>query len=215
MTDSEKDIGRRRRMVQELKEKGICSEEVLQAFLQVPRHCFVPSFLYAHAYEDHALPIACGQTISQPSTVARQTQLLEVRPKQKILEIGTGTGFQAAILKAMGAYVYSVERQADLYRETGNRLRELHISIAMKHADGYRGWKEFAPFDRILLTCAVPEVPQELLEQLKPGGILLAPVGQKMQTMTKIVRDEHSGTIVTTHGTFQFVPMLQDKTFLK
>lgn len=212
MKDNFQDQGQRRRLVERLRDKGISDERVLQAFFETPRHLFVPSSLYAHAYSDDALPIACGQTISQPFTVAFQSQLLEVRPKQKILEIGTGSGFQAAILKNMGAYVYGIERQAELYQEAELRFRQLRLSVPLKHGDGYAGWPEFAPFDRILLTCGAPEIPQKLLAQLKNGGVMVAPIGQGEQVMTKIVRVSANDFQYSTYGNFHFVPMLEKQT---
>lgn len=212
MEDTPKDRGARARLVRELQRKGITDEAVLHAFMSVPRHFFVPAFLREHAYGGNALPIACGQTISQPFTVAYQSQLLEVRPKQKILEIGTGSGFQAAILYTMGAHVYSIERQYDLYAEAEARFQQLRLRVAHKHGDGYMGWKEFAPYDRILVTCAAPFVPDALLQQLKAGGALLIPLGEGEQRMTRIVRVGEDSFESSEYGTFQFVPMLRNKT---
>lgn len=211
MEDNLKNQGARQRLVRELQLKGISDAAVLEAFGKVPRHFFVPDFLKERAYDNQALPIACGQTISQPLTVAMQTQLLEVKPKLRILEIGTGCGFQAAILHAMGAHVYTVERQLELYRQSAARFRELGISIPQKHGDGYAGWPEFAPYDRILVTCGAPTLPPALLQQLKTGGILLVPIGGKEQRMTKIVR-RTEGFASEEHGTYTFVPMLENKT---
>lgn len=211
MEDSLKNQGARQRLVRALQQKGIADAAVLEAFRKVPRHFFVPDFLQERAYDDKALPIACGQTISQPFTVARQTQLLEVKPKLRILEIGTGSGFQAAILHAMGAYVYTVERQHALYQQSMARFRALGISLPQKYGDGYAGWPEFAPYDRILVTCGAPSVPQALLQQLKTGGILLVPVGEKEQRMTKIIRTAE-GFETEEHGMYTFVPMLENKT---
>ncbi|MBO4282732.1 MAG: protein-L-isoaspartate(D-aspartate) O-methyltransferase [Bacteroidales bacterium] len=212
MEDTLKDQGARARLVRELQQEGITDAAVLHAFATVPRHFFVPEFLRDHAYGGNALPIACGQTISQPFTVAYQSQLLEVRPKQKILEIGTGSGFQAAVLHAMGAHVYSVERQYDLYKEAEARFQRLRIRVAHKHGDGYLGWREFAPYDRILVTCAAPVVPEALLRQLKIGGALLVPLGEEEQRMTRIVRSGEDSFERSEYGSFQFVPMLRNKT---
>ena len=212
MKDSLLDQGQRRRLVERLREKGIRDERVLQAFMEVPRHFFVPGFLHAHAYGEDALPIACGQTISQPFTVAMQMQLLELQPKQKILEIGTGSGFQAALLKSMGAYVYTIERQADLYHEAEQRFQQLKLPIPIRHGDGYAGWPELAPFDRILLTCGAAEPPQKLLAQLKTGGIMVAPIGTGEQIMTRIVRNAENDFQSETFGSCRFVPMLEKET---
>ena len=211
MTDTPKDQGARRRMVAELQRRGIADAAVLEAFARVPRHFFVPEFLRERAYDPQALPIACGQTISQPYTVAFQSQLLAVRPKMKVLEIGTGSGFQAAILHAMGAHVFSVERQHDLYLEAERRFRQCRIRVAHKHGDGYAGWPEFAPFDRILVTCAAPQLPQTLLQQLKTGGVMVVPVGETEQQMMRVTRTADNGFETTVHGTYTFVPMLEDK----
>jgi len=213
MTDTPKDRGARMRLVEGLRQQGITDEAVLEAFAKVPRHFFVPAFLRERAYDRQALPIACGQTISQPYTVALQSQLLAVRPKMKVLEIGTGSGFQAAILQAMGAYVYSVERHMDLYREAEERFRQLRIRVALKHGDGYAGWPEFAPYDRILVTCAAPELPQQLLRQLKADGVVVVPVGEVEQRMMRVVRMPDGGFETTDHGNYTFVPMLENKSF--
>ena len=213
MTDTPKEQGARRRMVAELQQRGIADAAVLEAFARVPRHLFVPEFLRERAYDQQALPIACGQTISQPYTVALQSQLLAVRPKMRVLEIGTGSGFQAAILHAMGAHVFSVERQRDLYLEAERRFRQCRIRVAHKHGDGYAGWPEFAPFDRILVTCAAPQLPQTLLQQLKTGGIMVVPVGEAQQRMTRVVRTPDGGFETTDHGNYTFVPMLENKSY--
>lgn len=212
MTDTPKDMGARMRLVEGLRQQGITDEAVLEAFAKVPRHYFVPAFLCNRAYDMQALPIACGQTISQPYTVAFQSQLLSVRPKMKVLEIGTGSGFQAAILQTMGAYVYTVERHMDLYREAEERFKQLRIRVALKHGDGYAGWPEFAPYDRILVTCAAPELPQQLLRQLKTDGVMVVPVGEVEQRMTRVVRTA-AGFESTLHGSYTFVPMLGEKAF--
>lgn len=209
MEDSPKHQGARMRLIRELRQKGISDAAVLKAFEKVPRHFFVPDFLQERAYDNSALPIACGQTISQPLTVAVQTQLLEVKPKLRILEIGTGCGFQTAILHAMGAYIYTVERQFELYRQSTALFRKLGLQLPQKYGDGYAGWPEFAPYDRILVTCGAPAIPQALLQQLKTDGILLLPVGGKEQRMTKIVR-QTEGFKTETFGNYTFVPMLEN-----
>ena len=213
MTDTPKEQGARRRMVAELQRRGIADAAVLEAFARVPRHFFVPEFLRERAYDQQALPIACGQTISQPYTVAFQSQLLEVQPKMKVLEVGTGSGFQAAILHAMGAHVFSLERQRDLYVEAERRFRQCGIRVAYKHGDGYAGWPEFAPFDRILVTCAAPQLPQTLLQQLKIGGVMVVPVGEAQQQMMRVVRTTADSFETTLHGMYTFVPMLEKKNY--
>lgn len=211
MEDTFRDKGLRAQMVEDLKSKGIDNPQLLEAFHAIPRHFFVPESLYGHAYDDRALPIACNQTISQPYTVAIQTQLLEVSKNKRILEIGTGSGYQAVILKKMGAYVYTIERQKYIHDETKKLFEKLGFNIASKYGDGYMGWTEFAPFDGIVITCGASEVPKTLLQQLKIGGVLVVPIGQGVQTMTKIVRESESSFKTTTHGVFRFVPMLEDK----
>ena len=210
MTDTNQTKGLRKNLTEELKIKGIKDAKVLDAVMNVPRHYFVPASLLGHAYSDRALPILCKQTISQPYTVAKQSELLEVKKQQRILEIGTGSGYQAAILRYLGAFVYSIERQRDLYESTKKLFHDLSISIATKHGDGYNGWLEFAPFDRILITCGATQIPQNLLNQLKINGILVAPVGEELQTMTKVTRLSETKFETTTHGSFVFVPMVKN-----
>ncbi|MDR0606695.1 MAG: protein-L-isoaspartate(D-aspartate) O-methyltransferase [Bacteroidales bacterium] len=211
MTDTYRTKGLRKHLVEDLKNKGIKDTNVLDAIGNIPRHYFVPSSLFEHAYMDTPLPIACNQTISQPYTVARQSELLEIKKQLRILEIGTGSGYQAAILRYMGAFVYSIERQRDLYEHAKELFHTLSISIASKHGDGYNGWSEFAPFDRILVTCGAIEIPQILLIQLKINGILVAPVGEPgQQIMTKTIRLSDTDFETTTHGSFRFVPMLKN-----
>lgn len=211
MIDSLKDKGLRKQMVEELKKKGINDSRLLEVFNEVPRHFFVPESLYGHAYEDIPLPIACKQTISQPYTVAIQTQLLEIAKNKRILEIGTGSGYQAVILKKLGVYVYTIERQKYIFEDTKKIFEKMGLNIACKYGDGYLGWNEFAPFDGIVITCGAAEVPQKLLKQLKIGGILVVPLGEGVQTMTKIVRLSENEFKTTQHGIFRFVPMIQDK----
>lgn len=213
MTDNYRTLGARKFLVEELKTKGIADCAVLEAIGKVPRHCFIPLSLKEHAYTDAALPIGCKQTISQPYTVAKQTELLEVKPALRILEIGTGSGYQSAVLKQMGGYVYTIERQRDLYESTKKIFQTLSLSIASAYGDGYKGWTEFAPFDRVLITCGCVEIPLELLNQLKVGGILVAPVGDnEMQEMIKIVKTSSTEYTKTVHGAFKFVPMLKNET---
>lgn len=202
--------GAQQQLVELLKEKGITDENVLSAFGKVERHRFIESFLWDKAYKDLALPIYCKQTISQPSTVAFQSQLLEVSKGHKILEIGTGSGFQAAILSAMGAKVYSVERQLELYQKTKKLLEEIDYRVVVQYGDGFQGLPRYAPFDRVIVTCGAPNVPMALLQQLKVGGIMVIPVGEEVQTMKKIIKLDDTHYKVTNYGNFTFVPMLEE-----
>ena len=210
MTDTYRTKGLRKQLVEELKNKDIKDTNVLDAIDAVPRHYFLSGSLLEHAYSDVPLPIACQQTISQPYTVARQTELLEVKKQLRVLEIGTGSGYQAAILHKMGAYIYTIERHRELYENTKQLFQQLSFPIATKYGDGYKGWEEFAPFDRILITCGATEMPKNLLEQLKINGILVAPIGEEEQVMTKVVRISGTEFETTTHGSYRFVPMLRN-----
>ncbi|MDR1346279.1 MAG: protein-L-isoaspartate(D-aspartate) O-methyltransferase [Bacteroidales bacterium] len=208
--------GAKHNLINALREKNIANEQVLQAFDKVDRHLFLQeTFLYNEAYQDKALPIGCGQTISAPSTVAFQTQLLEVSSTDRIMEIGTGSGFQAAILFAMGAQVYTIERQADLFRQTKSLFERLRINPAVFYGDGFRGLPQFAPFEKIIVTCGAPHIPENLLKQLKINGIMVIPVGDSRQTMKRIVKTDETSYKVTDFGDFNFVPMLQSTVYLK
>ena len=170
--------GKKKALVSWLRTQGIDDENVLNAFSIVDRHRFIENTLFWHnAYENTPVPIACGQTMSQPLTVAFQSQLLEVSRGMKVLEIGTGSGFQAAILYAMGAKVYTIERQIALFKQTKPLLDKLAPTVVTYYGDGFKGWPQFAPYDRIIVTCGAPEVPPALLEQLAVGGIMVIPVG--------------------------------------
>lgn len=197
-------------MVKQLREKGIFSDAVLDAMSKVPRHLFLETALDYMAYEDKALPIRCGQTISQPSTVAFQTELLDCKADMKVLEVGTGSGYQTAVLCAMGLRVFSVERQMELYDITKPLLAKLKYRAKCFLGDGYAGLPEYAPFDRIIITCGAPEVPQALLEQLKTGGIMVIPIGGKNQEMTRITKngDKPEDLLIQHYGDCSFVPML-------
>ncbi|MGF1669600.1 MAG: protein-L-isoaspartate(D-aspartate) O-methyltransferase, partial [Balneolaceae bacterium] len=172
-------ISRRKRLVDSLRDKGIKDESVLQAINKVPRHLFVDTALENRAYEDNALPIGMNQTISQPYTVAAQTELLKVNKGDKILEIGTGSGYQAAILCEMGASVYSVERHRELYERAMDILKMLGYTVQLKLGDGTKGWSAYAPYDGIIVTAGAPVVPDDLIEQLSIGGRLVIPVGSE------------------------------------
>lgn len=202
--------GARKGLIQILKNKGITDQNVLKAFDQVERHLFVESFLWPRAYEDMALQIHCEQTISQPYTVAFQSQLLQVKKGEKILEIGTGSGFQAAILSSMGAKVFSIERQYELYKLTKSVLEKIDHKIFLFYGDGFKGVPQYAPYDKMIVTCGAPNIPTSLLKQLKIGGIIVIPVGEGTQTMKKITKIDDSNFEEENYGDFKFVPMLEN-----
>ena len=202
--------GAQKALVEKLKNKGISDDNVLNAFSVVERHQFLESFFWHKAYEDIPLPIYCDQTISQPYTVAYQTQLLSVDKGDKILEIGTGSGFQAAILNAMGAKVYTIERQAELYQITKKILNRMAPRVIACYGDGFAGLPQYAPFDKIIVTCGAPIVPEALLNQLKTNGILVIPVGQGEQVMKRITKIDDQNYKEETFGNFIFVPMLEN-----
>ncbi|MFW6347088.1 MAG: protein-L-isoaspartate(D-aspartate) O-methyltransferase [Cyclonatronaceae bacterium] len=205
---------RRKKLLEELRSKGISSEAVLKAIESVPRHLFVDTGFADRAYEDSALPIALGQTISQPFTVARQTELLEVKAGEKILEIGTGSGYQAAILAELGAQVYSVERHRELYHRGQDALREAGYRVMLKCGDGTEGWSAYAPFDGIIVTAGAPVVPEALKAQLSAGGRLVIPVGDgDKQVMYRITRraeetGEEAHFDEEAFSDFKFVPLI-------
>ena len=210
MTDNYLLLGAKKRLIEGLRQKGITDENVLQAFDKVERHRFVESFLWDKAYDDVALKLLNGQTISHPFTVAFQSQLLQVSKGMSVLEIGTGSGFQAAILSAMGARVCSVERQQVLYQRTSKLLAELDDRIVTWYGDGFKGVPMFAPYDRVIVTCGAPDVPPALVQQLKPGGIMVIPVGDESHTMKRLTKMEDGGLQEEVFGDFLFVPMLKD-----
>jgi len=191
---------------------GIQIPEILEAFYAVPRHFFMDLALDDLAYTNAAFQIGSGQTISHPYTVAYQTQLLEVKPKMKILEIGTGSGFQTSILCALGAKVYSIERHQELHVKAGAILKHLGYDARLRYGDGFLGWPSYAPFDRIIVTCGAPNIPSELKNQLAVGGIMIIPVGEGAeQKMLKIIRLSDGEFVDEAFGTFKFVPMLESK----
>ncbi|MEX0663129.1 MAG: protein-L-isoaspartate(D-aspartate) O-methyltransferase [Balneolaceae bacterium] len=203
---------RRKKLTEHIRGKGIKDPNVLQAIQQVPRHIFVDTALENRAYEDSALPIGNGQTISQPYTVAAQTELLEIKKGNKILEIGTGSGYQAAILCQMGADVYSVERHEPLYLSAREKLQELGFRPRLKCGDGTLGWSAYAPYDGIVVTAGAPVVPEELIQQLSIGGKLIVPVGsQEVQTMTRITRVSEDAFEEEQLREFKFVPLIGEK----
>ncbi|NNC82425.1 MAG: protein-L-isoaspartate(D-aspartate) O-methyltransferase [Flavobacteriales bacterium] len=212
MKDSYRHQGLRRRMVRTLKAKGLTDERVIQAVTNVPRHYFVDNAFVEHAYEDKAFPIAAGQTISHPSTVAIQSQLLDLDPGMKVLEIGTGSGYQAAVLIAMGARLVSIERQRLLYQKTKPLMSRLGYRAKFFYGDGYKGKEAYGPYDRILVTCGAPWVPDALVHQLRPGGILVIPVGEgEVQDMHKYIKTSQGELKEEIHGEYSFVPMLNDR----
>jgi protein-L-isoaspartate(D-aspartate) O-methyltransferase len=211
--DSFRHQGLRRQLVQQLREKGINNETVLEAIGKIPRHIFMDQAFLEFAYKDQAFPIDCGQTISQPYTVAYQTQLLDPKKGEKVLEIGTGSGYQSAVLAETGAKVFTIERHKPLHENTRKRLDALnYFSVKMFYGDGFKGLPAYAPFDKILVTCGAPEIPAALVEQLKPGGILVIPVGPlDGQVMTTVLKKPDGSTDVISLEKFKFVPMLGDK----
>lgn len=203
---------RRKDLVETIKKKGIKDEHVLDVFGRIQRHRFVETAFEASAYKDTALPIGEGQTISQPYTVARQTELLEVFPGERILEIGTGSGYQAVILCELGANVYSVERQKKLYEKARATLKELGYSIHLKLGDGSLGWSAYAPYDGIIVTAGAPVVPENLIKQLNVNGRLVVPVGdEEKQEMVRIIRVSENEYEEEHHRDFKFVPLIGEK----
>ncbi len=205
--------GRRAKLVEEIAEKGICDQRVLEAIGRVKRHLFVLRGMEYNAYENRALSIDDKQTISQPYTVAFQTELLELKANDKVLEIGTGSGYQAAVLCEMGAEVYSVERIKNLHETSTKLLNELCYRAKTFYEDGNVGLENFAPFDKIIITAAATEISKQLLKQLKIGGILVAPVGfsREWQVMKKFIKISENKFEEQSHGSFAFVPMLGGK----
>lgn len=212
LKDTAKHQGLRNQLVSTLQQKGITDLRVLDAIKKIPRHLFLNSSFEAYAYQDKAFPIGAGQTISQPYTVAFQTQLLEIKKDHKVLEIGTGSGYQTAVLCMMGAKVYSIERQNELFKQTSALLPKL--GIRPKHlsfGDGYKGLPTYAPFDSIIVTAGAPYVPQPLMAQLKIGGRLVIPLGEEVQIMTLLIRKNETQFEKHELGKFRFVPLLEDK----
>lgn len=206
--------GLRKRMVEDLKVKGIKNPDILDAFSKVPRHLFVGKGFEEWAYRDQAFQIDCDQTISQPYTVALQTELLQLKEGDKVLEIGTGSGYQAAILAELGAEVYTIERFQHLMETASESLnRAGYPQVKLFYGDGWKGLPQHAPYDKILVTAAAAEIPQELLKQLKPGGMAVIPVGEvkKGQRMYRIKRRQDGSFSKSTHGMFRFVPLLRGK----
>jgi protein-L-isoaspartate(D-aspartate) O-methyltransferase len=209
LKDSFKHKGKRKKLILELSSMGVKDQRILDAFDAVPRHYFLDTAFEDQAYSNMAFQIGAGQTISHPYTVAFQTELLEIQKGEKVLEIGTGSGFQTSILCELGAKVYSIERQSELLASK-HVIHHLNYAPKLFFGDGYKGSPLYAPFDKILVTCGAPEIPQELLKQLKVNGIMVIPVGEgKEQKMLKIIKQSDTSFTKEEFGTFKFVPMLE------
>jgi protein-L-isoaspartate(D-aspartate) O-methyltransferase len=212
--DSYRHKGLRRQLVHVIREKGITDERVLDAILHIPRHFFMESGFDKMAYEDRAFPIDEGQTISQPYTVAYQTQLLEVKPFEKVLEIGTGSAYQASVLAEMGVQVFTIERQKKLFEQ--NKLfpfLKKYPNLKFFYGDGFEGLPTYAPFDKVIVTAAAPFIPPKLVEQLKPGGWMVIPVGEgQVQRMLRLTRQPDGGYTQEAYDNFSFVPMIEGRT---
>ncbi|WP_405292846.1 protein-L-isoaspartate(D-aspartate) O-methyltransferase [Algibacter sp. Ld11] len=212
MKDTFRHQGLRQQLVNVLKNKGITNNAVLAAVAKIPRHLFMDSSFLDHAYQDKAFPIAADQTISQPYTVAFQSELMQIKPGHKVLEIGTGSGYQTAVLCELGAKVYSIERQNELFKKTSKFLPKLgYRPKKLIFGDGYIGLKTEAPFDSVIVTAGAPFVPRPLLSQLKIGGRLIIPVGDDVQIMTLFIRKGPKEFEQEEFGEFRFVPLLEDK----
>ncbi len=211
--DTYRHKGLRKKLTDTVRSKGITDEAVLDAIHSIPRHFFLDSAFDEKAYEDRAFPIGEGQTISQPYTVAYQTQLLEIKKFEKVLEIGTGSAYQACVLAEMGAMVYTIERQKKLYDANKNfQYLKKYPSIKFFYGDGYEGLPTFAPFDKIIITAAAPEIPPKLIQQLKAGGMMVIPVGAgDLQRMMRITKLESGAIREEVFDHFSFVPMIEGK----
>ena len=212
MKDTFRHKGLRQILVDELIGRGISDQSVLSMINEIPRHLFMDNAFVQFAYKDKAFPIGSGQTISQPYTVAFQTELLQLNPYEKVLEVGTGSGYQAAVLIGMEANVYTIERQKELFTKTKDFLPKLGYNCNFYYGDGYKGLDKFAPFDKIIITCGAPNIPHGLIKQLKVGGRMVAPIGNgDVQVMHLIEKLSETEIRTTTHGEFSFVPMLNNK----
>jgi protein-L-isoaspartate(D-aspartate) O-methyltransferase len=198
-------------MILTLSANGITDNKVLEAMSKIPRHIFLDAAFENHAYEDKAFRIGAGQTISAPSTVANQSQLLDLKKGDKVLEIGTGSAYQTAVLCEMGAKVFSIERQKELFDKATLMINKLGYSPRLFYGDGYKGQPAFAPFDRIIITCGAPFIPMDLVDQLKVGGKMIIPVGENSQTMTVITKLDDQSLVKEEFGVYKFVPMLTNK----
>lgn len=212
MIDTFRHKGMRKQLVKQLRDKGIKNEAVLAAIEKIPRHFFLDQVFEEKAYEDKAFRIGAGQTISQPYTVAFQTELLQLKKQDKVLEIGTGSGYQSSVLAECGARVYSIERQKSLHDTAKPLIAKLGYNIKTFYGDGYLGLPSYAPFDKVIVTAGAPYIPSPLIEQLKVGGILVIPVGEgSLQVMTTVTKISETKTEIKEHGDFRFVPLLEDK----
>jgi protein-L-isoaspartate(D-aspartate) O-methyltransferase len=212
LKDTFKHKGKRQQLAAIVEAKGVKDKKVLEAIKNIPRHLFMDSSFEDHAYQDKAFPIAADQTISQPYTVAFQSELLEIKKGETILEIGTGSGYQTAVLCELGAKVYSIERQQELYKKTKLFLSKIgYRPKFLSFGDGYKGLPEYAPFDKIIVTAGAPFVPKALLSQLKVGGRMVIPVGDNVQVMTLYIRKSAKEFEKREYGDFRFVPLLEDK----
>jgi protein-L-isoaspartate(D-aspartate) O-methyltransferase len=212
LVDNYREKGARKKLVELLREKGIADEKVLKAIGKVPRHYFFDETFWTQAYKDIAFPIGDGQTISQPYTVAYQTELLHIKPGDKVLEIGTGSGYQTCILLELGAKVFTIERQENLYKRTSQVLPHIGYHAEFFYGDGSKGIAEHAPFDKIIVTAGAPMVPEIMLKQLKIGGILVIPVGdENSQKMITVIRVSEKDYEQISLDTFRFVPLVGEK----
>jgi len=212
LKDTAKHQGLRNQLAELLAKKGIVDKNVIDAIKKIPRHLFLNSSFEDYAYQDKAFPIGAGQTISQPYTVAFQSQLLEIKKDDKVLEIGTGSGYQTAVLYYMGAKVYSIERQNELFKQTSALLPKLNVRPKhLSFGDGYKGLPNHAPFDSIIVTAGAPIIPKPLMAQLKIGGRLVIPLGEEHQIMTLLIRKNETQFEKHEFGEFRFVPLLENK----
>jgi protein-L-isoaspartate(D-aspartate) O-methyltransferase len=212
MQDTFKHKGMRRQLVNELRQKGIKDEKILDAFMAIPRHYFLDLIFDNQAYSNVAFQIGAGQTISHPMTVAFQTELLDLKKGEKVLEIGTGSAFQTCILCQLGMKVFTIERQKELYLKAKETVKIFNFNPKMFFGDGYKGQQAFAPYDKILITCGAPFIPEELMKQLKVGGYLVIPVGNlEKQDMIRVKKIDETNFEQENFGEFSFVPMLENK----
>lgn len=209
--DNYRQQGLRKKMISDLQSKGISDQRVLEAMSKIPRHIFLDAAFVSHAYEDKAFRIGAGQTISAPSTVANQSQLLELKKGEKVLEIGTGSAYQTAVLCEMGAKVFSIERQKELFDKANLMINKLGYSPKLFYGDGYKGQPAFAPFNKIIVTCGAPELPIQLVDQLVVGGKIVIPIGEDAQIMTVITKLSDQNLVKEEFGLYKFVPMLTNK----
>lgn len=213
--DTYKHKGMRNQLAALLKEKGITNKEVLKAIEAIPRHLFLDNAFLEFAYQDKAFPIGAGQTISQPYTVAFQTELLDLKKGEKVLEIGTGSGYQTSVLLEMGAKVFTIERQKTLFDKTKEFLPSIGYSAKFFYGDGYKGLPVFAPYDKIIITAGAPIIPEALLDQLKVGGRMVIPLGENVQIMTLIKKIAPKKFEKVEYGEFRFVPLIEHKEWRK